>query len=66
VLIFMSLVLTTSASALASDTLTVLSSFNGEAGYGGSGYSPMGDLVFDSAGNLSLAEVLTAASLTAV
>jgi len=52
VLIFMSLVLTTSASALASDTLTVLSSFNGEAGYGGSGYSPMGDLVFDSAGNL--------------
>src|ERR1700688_4356775 len=46
-LILMGLALTTAVSAVASDTLTVLYDFNYYAGTG-----PVGDLIFDSAGNL--------------
>jgi uncharacterized repeat protein (TIGR03803 family) len=47
VLILVGLVLTTGISAWASDTFTVLYDFNPPTGY-----FPVGDLIFDSAGNL--------------
>ena len=47
VLILVGLMLTTTASAWASDTFTVLYDFNPPTGY-----FPVGDLIFDSAGNL--------------